>query len=129
MDYYLAKTIANSNLDKVEKLLTEKLKEHGFGIITEIDVMATFKKKLDVDFRPYKILGACNPNYAYKALSKIDKVGVMLPCNVCIQEIGENNVEVFTINPLTTMQPIEAPELEEFAKEVYSNLKAVIDSI
>jgi len=94
-----------------------------------MDVKATLKNKIDVDFRPYKILGACNPQFAYKALSKADKVGVMLPCNVCLQQHGENDVEVFAINPLVAMQAINSPEVEELGKEVYTSLKTVIDSL
>jgi uncharacterized protein (DUF302 family) len=129
MEIYLSKTLQNRTFEEVEIQVIDKLKEHGFGVITEIDVKATFKAKIDVDFKPYKILGACNPNIAYTALSKDDKIGVMLPCNVCLQQSGENNIEVFTINPLVAMQAINSPGADELAKEVYSRLNLMLDSL
>ena len=91
MHYYISSTVKNSSFNEVEKKVTELLKEQGFGVITEIDAQATFKNKLDIDFRPYKILGACNPAFAHKVLEADDKMGVMLPCNVCIQQKEDNN--------------------------------------
>jgi uncharacterized protein (DUF302 family) len=129
MEIYLSKILQNRTFEEVEILVIEKLKEQGFGVITEIDVKATFKAKIDVDFKPYKILGACNPNIAYTALSKDDKIGVMLPCNVCIQQSGMNDVEVFTINPLEAMQSIKTPGAEELAREVYNRLNLMLDSL
>ena len=129
MDYYISTKLSNIGFEDAEKLVIEKLKEQGFGIVTEMDLKNTFKNKLNVDFRPYKILGACNPHYAYQAISSIDKIGVMLPCNVCIQQNSETEIEVFAINPLIAMQPIDAPELEVFAKQVYDHLKIAIDSL
>jgi len=129
MEIYLSKILQNRTFEEVEILVIEKLKEQGFGVITEIDVKATFKAKIDIDFKPYKILGACNPNIAYTALSKDDKIGVMLPCNVCIQQSGMNDVEVFTINPLEAMQSIKTPGAEELAREVYSRLNLMLDSL
>lgn len=129
MEIYLSKILKNRSFEDAEKLVVEKLKEQGFGVITEIDVKSTFKVKLDVDFKPYKILGACNPHFAYKALSENDKIGVMLPCNVCIQQTGENDIEVFTINPLEAMQAIKTPGAEELAREVYNRLKIMLDSL
>lgn len=129
MEYYISKIMPKTGIAQAEAVVVEKLKEQGFGIITEIDVAATLKNKIDVDFRPYKILGACNPQFAHKALQKSDKMGVMLPCNVCLQQHGEHDVEIFAINPLVAMQAINSPEVEELAKAVYSSLKTVIDSL
>ncbi|MDA3928922.1 MAG: DUF302 domain-containing protein [Prolixibacteraceae bacterium] len=129
MTYYLSAIVANKSFEEVEKLVVEKLKDEGFGIVTEMDMTATFKAKLDVDFKPYKILGACNPGFAYEALSKVDKVGVMLPCNVCIQQKENDDIEVFSINPLVAMEPINNPEVEVFAKQVYDRLNSVIQSL
>jgi uncharacterized protein (DUF302 family) len=129
MEIYLSKTLKNITFEEAETMVTEKLKEQGFGIITEIDVKATFKKKLDVDFKPYKILGACNPNIAHAALSKDDKIGVMLPCNVCLQQSGLNDIEVFTINPLVAMHAVNSPGAEELAREVYDKLNQMLISL
>ncbi|MDA3816277.1 MAG: DUF302 domain-containing protein [Prolixibacteraceae bacterium] len=129
MDYYISNTVRNSSFDEVEKKVTELLKAEGFGVITEIDVQSTFKKKLDIDYRPYKILGACNPVLANKVLESDDKMGVMLPCNVCIQQKEENTIEVFAINPLVAMKPVDAEGLEEFAKQVSERLNNVVQAI
>lgn len=129
MDYYLSKKIEGISFDAAEKKVIELLKDQGFGIVTEINMTQTFKNKLGKDFRPYKILGACNPGYAYKALSQVDKVGVLLPCNVCVQQLDDSVIEVFTVNPLEAMQPIQDPEIEGFAKEVYDKLSAVVRAL
>ena len=107
--------------------VTEELKKEGFGILTDIDVKATLKKKLDVEFRKYRILGACNPPFAYKALQAEDKIGTMLPCNVIVQEISDGQVEVTAIDPLASMQAVENPALKEIAAEISNKLKTVID--
>jgi uncharacterized protein (DUF302 family) len=129
MEIYLSKIIANTSFDKVEELVTIKLKEQGFGVITEIDVQATLKNKIGVEFRPYKILGACNPNLAHAALSVNDKIGVMLPCNVCLQQVGEKSVEVFAINPLEAMKAMNDQGAEELARQVYQRLSLMLDSL
>jgi uncharacterized protein (DUF302 family) len=129
MEIYLSKIIANTSFDKVEELVTNKLKEQGFGVITEIDVQATLKNKIGVEFRPYKILGACNPNLAHAALSVNDKIGVMLPCNVCLQQVGEKSVEVFAINPLEAMKAMNDQGAEELARQVYQRLSLMLDSL
>jgi len=129
MEIYLSKILENTTFEIAENLVIDKLKEQGFGVITEIDVQATFRKKLDVDFKPYKILGACNPHIAFTALSKDDKIGVMLPCNVCLQQSGENDIEVFTINPLEAMQAINSSGAEELAREVYNRLNQMLESL
>ncbi|MBN1407241.1 MAG: DUF302 domain-containing protein [Calditrichaceae bacterium] len=128
MEYYISTKIKISFEESME-LVTEKLKEQGFGVLTEIDVKATMKKKLDVDFYNYKILGACNPPLAHKALLAEDKIGVLLPCNVIIQEKEKGMVEVSAVNPIASMQAVENPALSDIAGEVTSRLKKVIDSL
>lgn len=128
MDYYISTIVQDSTFENVELKVRQKLQENGFGVVTEINMQTTFKNKLDVDFKPYKILGACNPGYAHKVLSKSDKMGVMLPCNVCIQQ-NDTNIEVFAVNPLVAMLPVQMPEIETFAREVYESLNNVIASI
>ena len=128
MEYYFSKTIAGSFDNAIQKV-TEALKAEGFGILTEIDIKATLKKKLDVDFYNYKILGACNPPFAYKALLAEDKVGTMLPCNVIVQEKKSGQVEVSAVDPLASMQAIENEELAGIAKEISSRLQKVIEQL
>ena len=97
--------------------------------MTEIDVAATMKKKLDVDFRPYKILGACNPPFAHKALEAEPHIGLMLPCNVIVQDAGNGKTEVAAINPMVTMTSVENPSLESVAEEVQTKLQRVIENL
>ena len=108
---------------------TEELKKEGFGILTDIDVKTTLKKKLDIDFKKYRILGACNPPFAYKALQLEDKIGTMLPCNVIVQEIDANKTEVAAIDPLASMQSVNNPGLGDVANQVQAKLKRVIDNL
>jgi len=128
MSYYFSKTLILS-FDKALSRVTEELKKEGFGILTDIDVKATLKKKLDVEFRNYRILGACNPPFAYKALQAEDKIGTMLPCNVIVQEISDGQVEVTAIDPLASMQAVENPALRSIAAEISKKLRTVIDSV
>lgn len=128
MKYYFSKTLQADFEDVIEKV-TQSLKEKGFGIITEIDLKDTFKKKLDKDFRPYKVLGACNPNFAFEALQREDKIGTMLPCNVIVQEKEDGEVEVAAVNPVASMTAVENKDLKEVAGEVENRLKEVIDSL
>ncbi len=128
MSYCFYKVL-NSEMDPAIKKVTEALKVEGFGILTEIDVKATLKKKIDVDFRPYMILGACNPSFAHKALLAEDKIGTMLPCNVIVQDIGDGKVEVSAVDPMASMSAVENPSLGEIAGEVQAKLKKVIDSL
>jgi uncharacterized protein (DUF302 family) len=109
--------------------VTEALKQQGFGILTEIDVQQTLKKKLDVDFHPYRILGACNPPLAYQALQAEDKIGTMLPCNVIVQDVGEGMVEVSAVDPVASMAAIDNPKLAVIAKTVQAKLRDVVDSL
>ena len=128
MNYHISKHV-NYSFDEAITRVTEKLKEKGFGVLTEIDVKETLKKKLDVDFKKYKILGACNPNFAYQALKAEDKIGTMLPCNVIVEEHEDGKVEVSAVNPMASMQAVENEELEPIAEEVQSNLTQVINNI
>lgn len=128
MSYYFNK-ILNVSFDEAVAKVTEELKKEGFGILTEIDVQSTLKKKLNVDFRRYKILGACNPPYAYQALSKEDKIGMMLPCNVIVQELPEGKIEVAAIDPVASMQAVKNTKLSELAAQVREKLKKVVQSL
>jgi len=128
MSYHFSKTL-NLSFDEAISKVTEELKKEDFGILTEIDVKATLKKKLDVDFRNYRILGACNPHFAHQALQAEDKIGTMLPCNVIVQEKAEGKVEVSAVDPVASMKAIENPKLGEIAQQVQAKLKKVIDSL
>ena len=127
MSYYFSKIIDLDFNNAVNKVIDE-LKKEGFGILTDIDVKATLKKKLDVDFHNYRILGACNPPFAYKALQAEDKIGTMLPCNVIIQE-KDGKTEIAAIDPAASMQAVDNPNLKEIAGEVQSKLRKVIESL
>jgi len=127
MSYYYSRKL-DLPFDKAIEAVTEGLAKEGFGILTEIDVKATLKKKLDVDFRNYRILGACNPPFAYKALQAEDKIGTMLPCNVVVQET-ESGVEVAAVDPVASMQAVENAELEGIAREIQKRLRTVLDSL
>ena len=128
MAYYFSKTLDIPFDEAVTRVMNE-LKKEGFGILTDIDVQKTLKSKLDVDFRKYRILGACNPPFAYKALLAEDKIGTMLPCNVIVQEIGENKVEIAAVDPIASMQAVQNPSLGKIAEQVQAKLKKVIDSL
>ena len=128
MSYYFNK-IVNGKFSKVIENVSEELKKEGFGILTEIDVKATLKKKLDIDFRNYRILGACNPPFAYKALLAEEKVGTMLPCNVIVQEKPDGKIEVSAVDPVASMQAIDNPTLVEIARDIQYKLKKVISNI
>lgn len=128
MSYHFSKTL-NLSFEEAISKVTEELKKEDFGILTEIDVKATLKKKLDVDFRNYRILGACNPHFAHQALQAEDKIGTMLPCNVILQEKAEGKVEVSAVDPVASMKAIENPKLGEIAQQVQAKLKKVIDSL
>lgn len=128
MSYYFSKTISTT-FDEAVTSVTNGLKEQGFGILTEINVKKTLKKKLDADFRRYVILGACNPPYAHQALLVEDKVGTMLPCNVIVQEKPDGGVEVAAIDPVASMQAIDNVELHEIAETIAKKLTMVIEAV
>ena len=128
MSYYFAKTIS-ATLDEAVERTTAALAAEGFGVLTQIDIAATLKAKLGVDFRPYRILGACNPGFAHKALTAEDKIGTMLPCNVVVQEIGPGEVEIAAVDPVASMQAVNNPSLAETALDVQGKLKAAVEAI
>jgi len=125
MSYYFIKTLQTTCDDAVSRV-SEELKKEGFGMLTEIDVKETLKKKLNVDFRKYRILGACNPQYAFRALEAEDKIGTMLPCNVIVQEIAGVGAEIAAIDPVASMEAIKNSKLEEIARQVRDKLRDVI---
>ncbi len=126
--YYFSKTLALP-LDEAVERVTAELKEEGFGVLTEIDVQATLKKKLDVAFRPYRILGACNPGFAHQALQAEDKIGTMLPCNVIVQEIDAGRCEVAAVDPVASMQAVENDALMPIAAQVRERLQRVVERL
>ena len=126
MEYYFSKTL-NVSFDEAVKHINEALKTEGFGVISEINMHEKLKEKLGVDFKRYKILGACNPPYAFKALQSEDKIGTMLPCNVLDIEQDQDKIEIAAVNPIASMQAIENPELGNVAQQVTDKLKKVID--
>lgn len=128
MEYYFSKTLKTS-FDEAVQRTVEVLKTEGFGIISEINIHEKLKEKLNVDFRRYKILGACNPSYAYKALQAEDKIGTMLPCNVIVQELAANRIEVAAVNPIASMMAVQNPDLEGIANEITTKLQSVIKSL
>jgi len=128
MEYYFSKLL-NVSFDEAVKLATDALKTEGFGVISEINIHEKLKEKLGVDFKKYKILGACNPSYAYKALQAEDKIGTMLPCNVIVIEQEQNKIEIAAVNPIASMQAISNPGLGEVALQVTSKLKKVIETL
>jgi uncharacterized protein (DUF302 family) len=128
MEYYFSKTISLS-FDEAIIRVTDVLKSEGFGIISEIRMHEKLKEKLGVDFKKYTILGACNPAYAYNALQVEDKIGTMLPCNIVVQELSENHIEVAAVNPIASMMAIQNPELIGIAKVVTDKLQVVISRL
>ena len=128
MKYYISKKI-DATFEQAIDEVKESLAIEGFGVLSEINIHEKLKDKLNVDFRRYIILGACNPAYAYKALQNEDKIGTMLPCNVVVQELGENEIEVAAIDPLASMMAIESPGLVEIAGEIKAKLERVIESL
>ena len=128
MEYYFSKTL-NAPFDEAVQLVTESQKTEGFGIISEINIHEKLKEKLGVDFKKYRILGACNPGYAYKALQMEDKIGTMLPCNVVVIDQGNGTTEVSAVNPVASMMAIQNNDLETIALEITEKLKRVIVSL
>lgn len=129
MDYYFTTTLRNTSFSEAIAKVTEELKKEGFGILTEIDIKATMKAKLDVDFYNYTILGACNPPFAYKALKAEDKIGAMLPCNVIVQEKEPGTIEVSAVDPAASMAAVDNEDLKAIAGEVRDTLQRVIDKL
>jgi len=128
MSYYFT-TAVSMGFDEAVEAVTEALGKEGFGVLTDIDVQATLRKKLDVDFRKYRILGACNPSFAHKALQLESHIGTMLPCNVIVQERHDGMTEVSAINPLESMKAVANADLEEIAQEVAQKLIRIIERL
>ena len=128
MKYYIAKVVSGGFTATVERVI-ESLEAEGFGVLTDIDVKATMKKKLDVDFREYRILGACNPPLAHQALTADDKIGTMLPCNVIVQDLGGGRIEVAAIDPAVSMEHVGNPALNTIAESVSGKLRRVIAAV
>ena len=122
MSYYFNKTVKGSFEEVIDKV-TNQLKDEGFGVLTEINIHDTLKKKLDVDFQKYKILGACNPEFAHKALLAENKIGTMLPCNVIVQEINDHEIEVAAVNPMASMQAVENPKTSRCCQNRYRKIE------
>lgn len=129
MSYYFSIKISDLNFEDAIQKVTASLKEEGFGVLTEIDIQKTMKAKLDVDYLPYRILGACNPSFAHKALQAENKIGAMLPCNVIVQQLTTGEIEVSAVDPLASMQAANNPSLASIAVEVQQKLNSVINAL
>ena len=129
MSYYFSKIIAGKSFDEATELVVEELKKEGFGVLSEINVAETLKKRLDVDFKKYKILGACSPKHAYQALTSEDKIGVFLPCNVIVEEHENGDVEVSAVDPIASMISVKNESLAGIAGEIQQRMKKVIDNL
>ena len=129
MSYYFNKILKDKSFEEAIEQVTNELKKEGFGILTEIDLQKTLKNKLDVDLRKYKILGACNPHFAFKALQSENKIGVFLPCNVIVQEHENKDIEVSVVDPIASMVAVENKDLGAVANEVQQKLKQVIKNV
>ena len=129
MSYYFNTTLSGISFDEALDLVTAELKKEGFGVLTEIDVQATLKKKIDVDFKKYRILGACNPHFAHQALVSEDKIGVFLPCNVIVEEQDNGDIEVSAVDPIASMSSVKNESLGPIAEEVQKKMKQVIANL
>lgn len=129
MNYYFSTTLKNVTFETAKEKVTEALKKEGFGILTNINVKETLKNKINVDFKPYEILGACNPHFAHKALLAEDKIGIMLPCNIVIEENEDGTIVVSAVDPIASMGAVKNNSLEEIAIEIQQKLKRVINSL
>lgn len=127
-EYYFAKKIASNFEDTIE-LIKTKLPDIGFGIVSEIDVTSTFKKKLNIDFRKYRILGACQPQTAFNAIQIEDKIGTMLPCNIIVQELQDGSIEVAAVDPIASMMSVQNPALADHAYKIQKQLKDFITAL
>jgi uncharacterized protein (DUF302 family) len=129
MEFFIAKKFKNADFSDMDSKVREELKKEGFGVITEIDIKKTLKEKINVDFRNYTIIGACNPAFAYKALQAEDKIGILLPCNVVIQETKNGEIEVLAFDPASVMMNMESPELDDLSTEVREKLTRVLENL
>lgn len=129
MSYYFSKKLHNKKFDDAIELVTAELKKEGFGVLTEIDVQDTLKKKIGADFKKYMILGACNPQFAHRALQNEDKIGVFLPCNIVVEENEDASVEVSAVDPVASMMSVKNDSLNSTATEVQGKLRRVIENL
>ncbi len=129
MSYYLNTCIKGKSFGNAIETVTEELKKEGFGILSTIDMSAAFKNKLNVDFKKYTILGACNPQFAYKVLQTDDKIGVLLPCNVVVQENENGNIDISIIDPLSSMAGVDNKTVVGYASEIQEKLQRVINNL
>ena len=129
MSYYFNKVMIGYNFNEAVEKVAAELKNEGFGILNEIDIQETLKKKIDVDFKKYKILGACHPHFAYKALKSEDKIGLFLPCNVVVEEHENGDIEVSIIDPISSMRAVENKDLGELAAQIQQKLMNVINNL
>ena len=129
MNYYFKRVLENKNFDEAIENVTRELKKEGFGIVSDLDMQATLKNKLDVSFRKYRILGACNPPFAYRSLKAEAAIGALLPCNVVIQEVEKGHIEINIIDPEAAMQVVESKTMKEIAKEIHAKLEIAINSL
>ncbi|TVQ82757.1 MAG: DUF302 domain-containing protein [Bacteroidetes bacterium] len=129
MSYYFSTILKNTSYEQAIELATRELQKEGFGVLTQINVKETLKNKIDADFRPYIILGACNPHFAHKALLAEDKLGVFLPCNVVVEQHDDGSVEVSTVDPHAMMASVTNPQLEKLAEEVRQKVQRVIEGV
>lgn len=129
MNYHKTVTLSNTTFENAIESVIQALKTEGFGVLTDIDVSATFKKKLDIDFQKYRILGACNPHFAHKAISTENKIGVFLPCNVVVQQHDNGTIEVSAVDPMASMISVENDKLGALASEVNDKLDRVIQKL
>ncbi|MFD1316660.1 DUF302 domain-containing protein [Namhaeicola litoreus] len=129
MSYYILKNLKNITFENAKQKVIEALKTEGFGVLTNIDIKNTFKNKLDVEVRPYEILGACNPNYAYKALQNDSKLGVFLPCNVILEQLEDGSIDVFAVDPISAMASANNSEVEGFAIDVKKKLQNMMNNL
>jgi len=129
MSYYFSKILKNKTFDEAITLTTAELKKEGFGILTEISIDKTLKSKIDVDFKKYTILGACNPQFAYEALKSEDKIGVFLPCNFVVEAHENGDIEVSAVDPIASMSSVKNEKLGKLAIEIQAKLKRVIQNL
>jgi uncharacterized protein (DUF302 family) len=129
MTYHFSKILTGTSFEEAVARTTEALNAEGFGILSEVDIHVALKKKLDIDFRKYRILGACNPPLAYRALQHEDKIGTMLPCNVVVQELRDKEFEISAVDPVASMQAVNNPDLREVAELVRAKLRRVVESL
>lgn len=129
MNYYISKTIDNTTIGEIRPKVEEELKKEGFGVLTEIDIQATMKKKLDKDYLPHVILGACNPVFADKVLSVEPQISTLLPCNVTLRELGNGNVEIAAVDPMGAMSAVNNPDVAKYANEIQEKLLKVVNNI